>query len=296
MTIRSTHKLYVPGKFFLAGEYLALRGGPTLTAAMKPYFSFHRSNLVHSLHPQSPAGRLSSGPLKGLLHDPHENKGGMGLSTAEFIFQYCENIKSSADWGSHQNEVIRCWQNYRRLHSSEKNPPSGVDLITQLRGGYVMTHLQNQMWIHKEEHWPFADWDWVLVKTGVKLPTHEHLKSDLNYLNYTRAEDICANVVKGFYQKDRDLFLTSMMAWGEWLEEEKLLAQHSKELILEVQNLPGFKLAKGCGAMGSDQVFILFERSKKEEFQLALRQKKINSSQVQFSIQHDTRGLHFEDT
>ncbi|MFN8847371.1 MAG: hypothetical protein ACK5W9_11030, partial [Bdellovibrionales bacterium] len=268
----------------------------TLTVAMKPYFSFQKFSGTYSFHPQSPAGRLSHLPLDGHLFDPHQNKGGMGLSTAEFIFQYSEKNKKTDKWAKDSEQVIQCWQTYRQLHADEKNPPSGVDLITQLMGGYLMTHLKNEMWMRKELAWPFADWDWALIKTGIKLPTHEHLKKDLNHLNFKRAGEICSDIIKGFYQKESLLFLQSMKSWSQWLEDENLLASHSKRIITELESLPGFLLAKGCGAMGSDQVFILFEESKKEEFQIALKQKKFDSSQIQYSEQQDNQGLHFENS
>jgi mevalonate kinase len=289
-------KIFVPGKFFLAGEYSALRGGPTLTIALKPYFSYIRSDSTLEFHKESPAGRLNKNTIKGQLIDPHNGQGGLGLSTAEYIFKYCYHVKESADWGQNKNEVVNCWQAYRHLYLNEKNPPSGVDLITQIMGGHVITYLKNEMHFQNSYQWPFKNLDWVVIKTGLKLATHEHLKNDLSYFNYNFAEELGRKVILSFLEANENEFLQHMKAWGQWLEDENLLANHSKKLIDGLQNIPGFKFAKGCGAMGSDQILVLFDRSKIEEFKKELINRKIDLSQILFSDQLDTRGLHFENT
>lgn len=98
-------KLSCPGKIFLAGEYLALKGGPSFTLCVEPRFALEvrKKNasgeaplfkVDSGISPESPAG-------KWILHhheffrdldlrfvDPYQGRGGFGASSAQFLLVY----------------------------------------------------------------------------------------------------------------------------------------------------------------------------------------------------------------
>ena len=101
------HRVLIPGKTFLVGEYLALTGGPSIVINTEPCFEFSwiseesSGPLVrHPFHSDSPAGRwleknseAAQGKFDDLkveathviqFKDPFNGRGGFGGSTAEF--------------------------------------------------------------------------------------------------------------------------------------------------------------------------------------------------------------------
>ena len=61
----ATYHLSVPSKTFIVGEYIALKGGPTLILSTNPRFELkatssnpYFSDIEKLAHPDSPAGKL----------------------------------------------------------------------------------------------------------------------------------------------------------------------------------------------------------------------------------------------
>src|SRR4051794_4338735 len=90
----------VPGKTFLAGEYLALSGGPSLVFASEPRFELSVTSgagKAEGIHADSPAGlfiKKNQDYFKNfdlVFHDPYQGKGGFGASTAQFLGAYAMN-------------------------------------------------------------------------------------------------------------------------------------------------------------------------------------------------------------
>lgn len=244
-------RIKIPGKFFLSGEYAALRGMPTISVAVKPEFQF-QSDFQKSFkfHPDSPAGLLNPTEIQGVLTDPYQGWGGMGLSTAEFIINY------AMTHAEQKLETLKVWQAYRKLLESHINVPSGVDLITQLEGGYVATQMSSHL-IEKKS-WGFHSLKWCLALTGNKLKTHEHLKSDLKELNWSEVEGINSEINLSFASKNEKEFVTKLNDWRELLNNSGLETSLTTELISEIKKDKNVVFAKGCGAMGSDAIWILF--------------------------------------
>jgi hypothetical protein len=67
---------YIPAKTFLLGEYLALKGGPSLIALTQPCFGIDEAK---RLHPDCVAARFWQAKTKTLipfgLSDPFQGKG-----------------------------------------------------------------------------------------------------------------------------------------------------------------------------------------------------------------------------
>lgn len=267
-------KIEIPGKVFIAGEYGALKGFPTLSVAVDPVFTYS-SNVPGKIefHPESPAGRLpGSNTLPGQLEDPYVI-GGMGKSTAEFLIKYHQQKNPS-------KSVVDIWSTYRKLHENLQNPPSGVDLVTQVLGGYCVT----EWWKNRFETqaWSFENWDWMVGLTGHKVKTHEHLR-DLKSLEWDEVGRINGKIVKAFEISDELGFLGSMMDWRKFLLKSGLEVENTTQIIEKMTSVPGVLAAKGCGALGSDAVFVLFEKGARENVEKALKplvQKLIFSSQV----------------
>jgi mevalonate kinase len=250
--LKPLYKIKIPGKFFLSGEYAALRGMPTISVAVKPEFLFQSNlNQRFQFHPDSPAGLLNPHQLQGTLTDPYQGWGGMGLSTAEFVMNYVMTNQEQ------KIETLTVWQAYRKLLANNGNVPSGVDLITQLEGGYVTTQMSSQL-IAKQT-WGFQNLGWCLALTGNKLKTHEHLKSDLSDLNWSEVDAINSEIDLSFKNNRENEFIKPLKGWRDLLQKSRLETSLTTELIAQIQKDKNVIFAKGCGAMGSDAIWILFD-------------------------------------
>jgi mevalonate kinase len=268
-------KLKIPGKIFIAGEYAALKGLPALTVAVNPGFEFEASFSQGSteFHPDSPAGLLNK-EVKGHFHDPYLGLGGMGRSTAEFLaVASCSSQNMKEKW--------KVWNTYRRILSQGPNRPSGVDLLTQLTGGYCLTETSNNS--VRELKWPFKKLDWVALITGQKIKTHEHLAKHLS-LDWKLLQGLNQNVISAFTRGDEERFISALNLWRMFLFDCNMEASSTTELVDHFLDIQGVKSAKGCGAMGSDVVFILFNSNDSIQLEKSLQrwepQQIIRSSQV----------------
>lgn len=243
--------LSIPGKFFLSGEYAALKGFPAISVAMQPEFQLVDSKQALEFHKDSPAGQIAKNKVLGKLIDPYVGIGGMGLSTAEFLFQDSINSKGLT------SSTLEIWENYRKQFSGVQNVPSGVDLITQLEGGYVITEMRNKE-IQKSD-WPFAGYSWGLGITGNKLKTHEHLKQDLSKLDWKKIEELSVSLKDHFLNKNPDAFQYALKKWRQLLLDSNLEADSTTQIIRKISH--HVLVAKGCGAMGSDTVFFIFKEN-----------------------------------
>ncbi len=272
--------LKVPGKIFISGEYAALRGMPTLTVAVDPTFIFKANpDVAQAFHPESPAGLLNP-DLKGEFQDPYQEIGGMGRSSAEFI--------AAASYQTSKKSIWEVWDLFRKVLANEKNAqknlPSGVDVLTQLQGGYCLTEVRAK---HLEtSHWPFADLDWIALITGNKLKTHEHLAKPLN-LDWEMIEKLNLQIVEAWKSQNSQMFLKSLNLWRGFLFGNGLETHATTELVDFFMDMSGVKVAKGCGAMGSDVVLIIFDRNESETLEKSLEhwnpEQLIRSSQVNFA-------------
>lgn len=263
----------VPGKTFLIGEYLALEGGPSLIVSTAPRFVLQaatiaakassRSQRSLPFAPASPAGRLISRHAKSFsgtrfeFRDPHHGMGGLGASSAQFALLYTWLNKiniiepSEFDWLALLNEYRACaW-------SGEGTPPSGADVVAQLVGGIS--------WFDGREHrarrleWPFRDLSFTLVRTGVKLATHEHLKRS-KAAPHEALRDLVGRVTDAFQNANADDFVASIQSAARVLSDAGLTARSTLGLLKAMRDAGDWALAaKGCGAMGADVILVLHE-------------------------------------
>lgn len=232
----------------MAGEYAVLEGSPALVLGHAPFF---RASLgERSFHPDSPAGLYLKKMGKNLafdFFDPHLGKGGFGGSGAEYVAAYSilngrESYDSKAAWN--------LWDEFPRSEGS------GMDVLVQSFGAGKETGLysidQKNRIIQKT---PILGAAYSLFHTGIKLPTHEHLRGELPALDSVKKQLVRLLISVG----DLGKFCSELNKLGDCLDQLGLLAPHSKAAVAEVRALPGVMAAKGCGAMGSDVILVLHE-------------------------------------
>lgn len=290
----------VPGKSFVAGEYLALKGGPCLLLTSKPYFEFHArkgQGRVDGIHPESPAGKLI-GDNKTFFSqydlsfvDPHQGRGGWGASTAQFLTAFVLN-----EWReSCELETLKSLSLSRLLEAywkyawnGEGHRPSGADLVSQYKGSLTFfERLTGHVGVYG---WTFADIDFALIPTGKKLATHEHLKG-LQDFDATALERALRTVQTALTSGDSQAFVEGIRANGKALADLGFVAPHTQQLIADYLQKPGVLAAKGCGALGADVVLVVFEKKSDLKFDNAVTSKDIGGFGLEIHVRDSLCNL-----
>lgn len=252
-------------------------------------------------HPDSPAGQFIFRHLQLLSLisiswvDPYENSGGLGASTAQYIglisilyylvnrgdqalnFDYLKMNKITVSESSPQayefiaNEKIKSvlLKNYQiDAWNGQGQKPSGQDFLAQLCGGVK---------------WRFPDISLLMIRTGVKLATHQHLQS----LQDFEIKNLQANyflILQAFELSDVNLLIKSVQLYADELSRLGFVADHTREIINQLKQNPLVLAAKGCGAMGADLCLILcYQRDEKqiiEELNMQGYQIALNTSNL----------------
>lgn len=263
--------LSIPGKTFLAGEYLALVGGPAFILCTEPRFQLMVSQEPTEkspFHPESPAGRLyslnrqrlSSVTLK--WKDPYLVKGGFGASSAQFgllsgMLQLGEEL-----WG--ESERFFDWHEmlseYRQISAIDKNGissgpiPSGADLVGAVGGG--ITFFDRNRGHTQTFSWPFQELEFFLFHTQEKLATHEHLKN-LKTFETQKFRDATDLILNGLQLVNSENFLEGLKNFRDELWAQGWSTEKSRKAVSAFEKLNSVRVAKGCGAMGSDVILVI---------------------------------------
>lgn len=264
-----------PSKTFLAGEYGVLEGGLCLLAGTEPRFELEvregRGN-TEGFHPQSPAVKLMARHLSFFerldleFRDPHAGKGGFGASTAQYlmVFALLSWKNSANDESVRELDIRELSDNYLRdAWDGQGRAPSGADLIGQLKGG--LTFFEKKAGKISCGAWPFVDLEPILVRTGVKLPTHEHLRS-LRSFDFSPLEPIMSKIQQAWNQGNSEDFLTALDEHRRFLTKAGFVADSTQNLLHDLLWTEGVRSAKGCGAMGADVILALVKPSEKKNF------------------------------
>lgn len=275
----------VPGKTFLLGEYAVLRSAPALIMCHDPSYVFRVSHqkreglisLQEFFHPESPAGYLvhhsALREAQIFLSCQHEyGQGGFGLSTAEFWMAHqllrLMDRSGQRDFlsaASLQLDVdhLDLLQTYWRVFDAQKrNRPSGADLQAQSKGG--LCYVDQKQSVLQSMHWPFQDLCLLVIPTGKKLKTHQHLQNmqQMDLGDLVRLSETILTVLK---QGDQGIFVALVQQYGQLLEQKGLLAPATKELMGSLRQISGVLAVKGCGAMGADSMLSVVETAQKEQ-------------------------------
>ena len=260
--------LTVPGKTFLLGEYVALDGGPSLLLSTAPRFELriHTADSRRDLpfHHASPAGRYFAkyaadlGQWSYEFIDPWKGLGGLGASSAQFALLYTFHhdgdfkYPSDIDFKSLLEDYRACAWN------GEGTPPSGADVVSQLMG--EVTWYNGRTFEAETFPWPFPDLGFTLIRTGVKVATHEHLRQG-TLAPHEVLRTIVSEAQKAFSNGDEMRLIEAVNACALALRQADLTASTTTDLLERMREKTNlFYAVKGCGAMGADIVLALHAR------------------------------------
>lgn len=251
-------KWFIPAKTFLVGEYVALTGGPAIVLTTTPCFEITLSEdpYLQGIHYDSPAGRWwtsQSISNAGLVwHDPYQGRGGMGASSAQFIGSYYASTYLK------NREIIQDELFQAYLESAwcyVGSPPSGYDVLAQRLSGCVC--INRQAALCQSYPWPFQDLAFIVLHTGHKLATHQHLKALMPLNNLDALITIAHSAILACEQRDSFRIIQAVNAYHHELLKRQLVASHSIKAIASLQHEEGILAVKGCGALGADVLLVL---------------------------------------
>lgn len=283
-------KWTIPAKTFLLGEYVALMGGPAIILTTSPHFELSLLDQpgLEGIHPKSPAGiwwqQSNYSKQYGLhWHDPYQQRGGLGASSAQFVGAYLAHLhlqQKPLEEKTLLDAYLQCaWQ-------GEGTPPSGYDVLAQslnfksavkldlncaeyrtpTNSGFFKlqgcAHIHQQKNIYQISSWPFQEIAFILLHTGKKLATHHHLQS-LDLPNQIKPlESIVENARKAFESGNSMDLVDAINAYQQKLEQLNLVAEHSLKQLEILKQHSDVLAAKGCGAMGADILLLLVPMKK----------------------------------
>lgn len=290
--------LSVPGKTFLAGEYLALHEGPSLVFNSQPTFELEVKEgrqKNSTIHAESPAGlfiRKHSDFFDRYdltFHDPYSGRGGLGASTAQFLSVYglllCQG-QASFDFKAKIDLKKLLEAYYEVSWSGAGRRPSGADLVGQLFGAFTFFD-KSQLQVASIQEWPFTDIEFSLVHTGNKVATHEHLQS-LTHFNSDELAKSFQVIQKSFENKNSTQFIEGINSYAQALLNLNFVCQKTQELLKTLGQVQGVLAAKGCGALGADIILAITTKGSQE---LLKQFCKINSCNLVSSNKDLSEGL-----
>lgn len=252
---------HIPAKTFLVGEYSAVASQSAIVITTEPAFKLglvktDNSQYNNSIHPDSPAGKfwLNQNFFDYNLEwfDPYQGLGGLGASSAQFIGAYLAACYLKGDEPNLDNLIANY---YQAAYSGKGLKPSGYDVIAQYLGGIVYINRQNSQL--ETLSWPFKELDLILIHTGQKLATHEHLHQADLPSNIKGLSDLADLAYQGLIQADEQKVLDAINGYHSELKQSNLVANHTLKLIEDLNSLPYILAIKGCGALGADIVLIV---------------------------------------
>lgn len=297
--------LSVPGKTFLCGEYIALHGGPCILLATEPRFRLKVSpgKGKSPFHPDSPAGRIYARHANELsdwqfdFQNPYGG-GGFGGSTAEFLLlKAFIDLRDTLQTEAQLDLDLRATlSEFRELHSGQDTPPSGADLVGQACGQVTaFERLSGRIQVFS---WPFPHLSWALFSTGRKLPSHEHLKT----LSLP-STDVLVPAVHQIWEAlklvSEGAFIIGLNDFSRGLASLGLQAPETLQLTQTIKNWPGVRATKGCGAMGADVVFVLYDTRETTRADVLAQAQKLglqfqaDESQLNPGLRKDFQGPAF---
>ncbi|MGE0634498.1 MAG: hypothetical protein AB7O96_18930, partial [Pseudobdellovibrionaceae bacterium] len=207
--------------------------------------------------------------------DPYEGRGGFGASTAQFAMLYA--LKTWKDTillePERQLDLRELLEDYKKqAWSGEGLPPSGADLVAQVRGG--LTYFEKNKSKLKSWSWPFSKLDFAVVPTGFKMPTHEHLRR-LSANHFASLEGPVYSAVESLKSADQESFVRAIRAFRAELRKLELTATSTESLLKDLEKVPEVLAAKGCGAMGADVLMVFFEKDHRYKVLECLRGKNL---------------------
>ncbi|HBI21644.1 MAG TPA: hypothetical protein DDY37_03515 [Legionella sp.] len=256
-------KWSIPAKTFFLGEYAAIVGAPAIVLTTTPCFEVTVTDEpgLQGIHPDSPAGRFwaQHGSVdRGLLwHDPYDGRGGLGASSAQWLGAY---FACRQDGFVQDEEMLQAYFDSAWLGIGVR--PSGYDVLAQSRQGCVYIDTRQA----QSYAWPFDDLAFILVHTGKKLATHEHLQTLALSDQIEPLAKIVESAKLAFESGDSMQVIEAVNGYHQQLLQMDLVAQHSVEQMDALKTHADVLAIKGCGAMGADVLLLLVPMTQLVEF------------------------------
>ncbi len=274
--------LSIPSKTFLLGEYITLVGGPALVLNTEPRFQLQvdyqtpsKKVIVHGISTTSPAGKFIAHHAKQFkgytltFIDPHQTQGGFGASSAQFalvsmlvkFLLKMPTMKKLRNDFIHE-DILPSYQQFAWNGVGIK--PSGADVVTQLQGQLAYYHrAKNKI---ESFVWPFAQYDFCLLRTGHKVATHLHLKQ-LSAATNRQWSKIALAGLQSLKQKNTRGFAQAIRAYAQAMQQQNLVTPQTQNLLRLIAARDEVLAAKGCGALGADVIFVMLEKKRGRYFQ-----------------------------
>lgn len=259
----------VPSKTFFIGEYSVLFGGAALVLATSPHFEFRALARGHSgppFHSQSLAGRFYQdhrellGAYEISQSDPHQNKGGFGGSSAELIALIALRQQLSSE-GPSRLDPGGCFNQFRQICQHHGIRASGADLMAQVAGG--ITYFKAEPFTVGVRKWQLDQLDFVLIRTGHKVPTHWHVR-DLKPFDTTLNDGLVHDALSAIERRSARDLVAAVREYRQWMFTSGFEDSRTTDLISELASTETCLTAKGCGAMGADVVLALVSRDHRQ--------------------------------
>jgi diphosphomevalonate decarboxylase len=157
--------------------------------------------------------------------------------------------------------------------------PSGVDVLAQVFYGVCFVSAKAQPQVVRI-NWPFLNLKWVVEPSGIKVNTHEHLRSlglgslsnpaqeslqDFPHPDFSDLEKVFKKIVRALFQEDSDVFLSSLGQYRQILFSRGWEHPETTKKIQAFKTSTG-EVMKGCGAWGAD-VYLKVLRNSKHDSQ-----------------------------
>ena len=219
---------------------------------------------------------LKTENLKIDISDGFTPYGGFGKSTAEYL---SAEIKIGNTNKLKNFEKLR--SEYIEISQQSGAEVSGLDLAIQYFGH--VTHYDSQTQQYTSNDWAYPEYDFLLVSTGTKVKTHEHIQT-LSKKDLLELIPVSEHVIASYLKSNINEFIVGLKTWSKHLEQLGYLTQQSSELKSTLESHPDILCVKPCGAMGADVLFVLCDKEKTKNVQ-----KKI--SELNLKIQATSEDL-----
>ena len=278
-----------PAKTFVLGEYGVLDGGPAILINSAPRFACRISEnskpvSAFNFPEKSPVGQWFKENQKIFQNvslewlDPYKGKGGLGFSSAQFNILYAYGFLRK--YGSlDQVKPLALWKTYCGLEF-EGQPPSGADILSQWIGG-VCLFEQNPLTVQSITS-SLPELDCVMIHTGVRIKTHEHLKQ-LQLPKLSELISLARVGVEAMEQGQEKDFVQIVNQYGEALNRMGLTLPHVQKTVRELKALPEAQAVKGCGALSAEVIILFYKKKDEESLKSKISQLDVVSDSLQIT-------------
>jgi len=269
-------------KTFLIGEYCILFGGSAIVLTTSPEFELivkENEEKIVGINENSPAFSFyvkHKNVFKNLsieFIDPHKGSGGLGASSAQFTMLY--KLFLSLSRGN--LEINSFLAEYKSLAGRA----SGADCVSQIYNHHVYFNSQNNAVENIE--WNFKDIDFAIFKTGLKTSTHLHLSQLSNVIDVSELSEYVENARLAFINKDSNCLVSSVNSFFSSLKKLGFTLDQINKIVENFLKTEGVLAAKGCGAMCSDTILIIFNPEHKANLLRCVDAMHITNSKLIFS-------------